>query len=87
MKAVHNITYGLYVLTAKTEKHNGCIINTLMQITSTTPARISISVNKDNFTTSQIQKTGIFNVSIIDITSSFELFKRFGFVLISLHLC
>ena len=79
MKAVHNITYGLYVLTANTEKQNGCVINTLMQITSSTPTRISISVNKDNFTTSQIKKTGVFNVSILDMTTGFDLIKRFGF--------
>lgn len=79
MKAVHNISYGLYVLTANTKKQNGCIINTLMQITSNVPTRISISVNKENFTTMQIQETGVFNVSILDMTSSFDIFKRFGF--------
>ena len=47
MKAVHNISYGLYVLTANTEKQNGCIINTLIQVTSV-PNQISITVNKDN---------------------------------------
>ena len=79
MKAVHNITYGLYVLTANTEKQNGCIINTLMQVTSNTPTIISVMVNKENYTAYQIKKTGVFNVSILDMTSSFDIFKRFGF--------
>ena len=79
MKPVHNITYGLYILTAKTEKQNGCIINTLMQVTSTNPTIISVTVNKENYTCFQIKKTGVFNVSILDMTSSFDIFKRFGF--------
>ena len=53
MKALFNISYGLYVLTAKDEKDNGCIINTLQQVTSN-PERISITINKDNYTTTDI---------------------------------
>ena len=71
MKALYNITYGLYVLTAKDKKHNGCIINTLIQVTSV-PNQISITVNKDNYTTKMIEKTGEFNVSILDKNVNFE---------------
>lgn len=78
MKALFNIPYGLYVLTAKDEKDNGCIINTLQQITSS-PTRISITVNKDNYTTKMIEKTKVFNVSILDKTVTFDLIKNFGF--------
>ena len=78
MKAVYNISYGVYVLTAKEQKYNGCIINTLMQVTSS-PCRISITINKDNYTTSIIDKTGEFNVSILDMTADFDIIKRFGF--------
>ncbi len=78
MKALFNIPYGLYVLTAKDEKDNGCIINTLQQVTST-PTKISITVNKDNYTTKMIEKTKVFNVSILDKSVSFDLIKNFGF--------
>ena len=78
MKALFNIPYGLYVLTAKDEKDNGCIINTLQQVTSS-PTRISITVNKDNHTTKMIEKTKVFNVSILDKTVTFDLIKNFGF--------
>lgn len=79
MKPVHNISYGLYVLSANTEKQNACIINTLMQVTSTNPTIISVTVNKENYTCFQIKKTGVFNVSILDMTANFDLIKRFGF--------
>ena len=78
MSAIHNITYGLYVLTANYKKQNGCIINTLMQITSN-PTKISITVNKDNYTTQMIEKTGMFNVSILNEQVKFEMIERFGF--------
>lgn len=79
MKALFNIPYGLYILTAKeNEKINGCVINTTQQITSN-PTQISITINKDNYTTKMIENTGVFNVSILDKTTNFDLIKNFGF--------
>lgn len=78
--ALNNISYGLYVLTAADgSKLNGCIINTLSQVTSS-PVRVSITVNKANFTCDMITKTGSFNVSMLDQTADFSVFKHFGFV-------
>ena len=60
-KAMFNLTYGLFVLTAEADgKHNGCIINTAQQVTSK-PNRVSIAVNKTNHTHDQILKSGKFN--------------------------
>lgn len=73
------ISYGLYVLTAKNDKqHNGCIINTLQQVT-TTPNRVTITVNKANHTHDMIMETGLFNVSILSEKATFDIFKHFGF--------
>ena len=72
------IGYGLYVLTARDEKDNGCIINTVMQVTSN-PLQVAIAVNKKNYTNEMIQKTRKFNLSILSEKSDFELYKHFGF--------
>lgn len=73
------ISYGLYVLTAKDgDKRNGCIINTLEQVTAT-PNRVSIAVNKGNLTHDMILKTGDFNISILSEKAVFDTFKHFGF--------
>lgn len=78
-KAMYNLTYGLFVLTARLgEKDNGCIINTAGQVTST-PNRISITVNKDNLTHDLVKESGKFNISILSEGASFDLFKHFGF--------
>ena len=78
-RAMYKIGYGLYVLTVKDgEVDNGCITNTVMQVT-TTPNRIVVTVNKQNYTHDLMLKQKAFNVSIIDVTAPFELFKQFGF--------
>ena len=49
-KALFKLSYGLFVLTARDgAKDNGCIINTAVQVTSS-PCRISVTVNKQNYT-------------------------------------
>lgn len=79
MSALFKIGYGLYVLTANDgQKDNGCIINTVMQVTSN-PSQIAIAVNKLNYTTLMIQKNKKFNISVLTEDTPFELFKRFGF--------
>lgn len=61
--ALLKVPYGLYVLTARDgNRDNGCIINTVMQVTNT-PNRISIAVNKNNYTHDMILHTGVFNLS------------------------
>ena len=76
--AMFKLSYGLYVLTAKDEKDNGCIINTTIQVTST-PNRISVTVNKNNYTHDMIANTKKFNVSILDESAEFGIFEHFGF--------
>lgn len=77
-KALFNIDYGLYVITAKDQKDNGCIINTVMQVTSD-PCQIAIAINKHNYTQEIISKTKKFNISILSKDSNFEIFKHFGY--------
>ena len=78
-KATRALTYGLFVLTAQEDgRDNGCIINTAQQVT-TDPNRITIAVNKANFTHDMVLATGAFNVSVISEEADFALFQHFGF--------
>ena len=77
--ALFKFSYGLFVLTAKDgAKDNGCIINTAAQLTDT-PKRITIAVNKANYTHDMILKTGVFNVSVLSEDVGMATFQRFGF--------
>ena len=77
--ALFKLGYGLYVLTANEDnKDNGCIINTVMQVTSD-PCQIAIAVNKQNYTTGMVQRTKKFNISVLTKDTNFEIFKHFGY--------
>lgn len=78
-KAMYSLTYGLFVLTARSgETDNGCIINTAAQVTSS-PNRISIAVNKANYTHDLILESGVFNISVLSEQAGFDIFRHFGF--------
>lgn len=78
-KAMYKISYGLFVVTSQFEgKDNGCITNTLAQVTSD-PNRVSLTVNKSNYTHDMILKSGKFTASVISREADFELFRHFGF--------
>lgn len=77
--AAFKLSYGLFVLTARDgEKDNGCIINTVQQVTDT-PFKISVTVNKNNYTHDMIKKTGVFNVSVLTQSVPFSVFQHYGF--------
>ena len=62
-KAMYKISYGLFVVTAQRDgRDNGCITNTLAQVTSA-PNRVSLTVAKTNFTHDMIMDSGAFTAS------------------------
>ena len=64
-KALSKIGYGLYVLTTNYDNiDNGCIINTVQQVTSD-PLRLSIVVNKKNYTHDLILDSCVFNINVL----------------------
>ena len=78
-QAMYKLTYGLFVLTTKDgEKDNGCIVNTVSMITDN-PKRVTVYVNKGNYTEQLIQKTGVFNACILTEKAPFDVYKQFGF--------
>lgn len=76
--SMFKISYGLFVLTANDGKDNGCIVNTVQQITQE-PLKLAVAVNKANCTHDQIKKTGEFNVSVLCESVPFSTIERFGF--------
>ena len=80
MKALFRIGYGLYVVTSHDgKKDNGLIVNTVIQVTST-PERIAVTINKQNYSHDIIKETGIMNVNCLTEKAPFAVFEAFGFV-------
>ncbi len=77
-KATYNLTYGLFVISSKYgDVDNGHIANTAFQVASD-PTRIAISAQKGNYNREIIEKSGIFNVSLLTEDVDFETIRHFG---------
>ena len=78
-KALYNLSYGVFMLATRSGNIvNGCITNTCIQVANN-PVRIAISVLNSNYTCDLIKESGIFTLSLLDQTCSFETIRHFGF--------
>jgi len=78
-KALHKISYGLYVICSKNNgKINGQIANAIFQVTAE-PAKIAVSINKQNLTHEYIEKSSCFTVSILSENTPMSFIGNFGF--------
>ena len=79
LRALFNIGYGLYVVTTNDgKKDNGCIVNTVTQVTSS-PNRVAVTINKDNYTHHVVEQSGIMNVNCLSVEAPFSVFEKYGF--------
>lgn len=79
LTALFNIGYGLYVVTSNDgKKDNGLIVNTVSQVTSS-PNRIAVTINKENYSHHIIKQTGKMNVNCLSVDAPFSVFENFGF--------
>ncbi len=77
--ALFHIGYGLYVVTTNDGvRDNGLVVNTVCQVTDA-PKRVSVAVNKQNYSCGTIAKTGKLNISVLSQDAPFKLFRHFGF--------
>ena len=79
LSALFRIEYGLYILTTNDgEKDNGCIVNSVMQVTGN-PPRVAVCVNKKNYSCETILRTLKMNINCLTKDTPFGAVKRFGF--------
>lgn len=78
-KAMYSLSYGVFMLSTKSGgRSNGCITNTCIQVANS-PTRVAISVLNSNYTCDLIKEGGLFALSILDCSVTFETIKHFGF--------
>ena len=79
LSALFKIGYGLYVVTSHDgKKDNGLIVNTVTQLTSS-PNRVAVAINKQNYSHHVIRQTGKMNVNCLSVEAPFSVFEHFGF--------
>ena len=77
--ALYRLSYGVFMLASRSgETVNGCITNTCIQVAND-PVRIAVCVIKSNYTCDIIKKSGVFCLSLLDRTCSFDTIVRWGF--------
>jgi flavin reductase (DIM6/NTAB) family NADH-FMN oxidoreductase RutF/rubredoxin len=79
LKALHNISYGLYVVSSrKGDRLNGQIANTVIQVTSEPPT-VAVCINKQNLTHEFISESGVFSASMLSRDTPLSFIGHFGF--------
>jgi len=79
LTALYKIGYGLYVVTTNDgTRDNGCIVNTVCQVTDVTP-RVMVTLNKSTHSCDTVLKTGVMNVNCLTVNAPFSVFEKFGF--------
>ena len=77
--ALFKLGYGLYVVTSNDgKKDNGLIVNTVAQVADN-PTRISVTINKANYSHHVKKQTGKMNVNCLSVEAPFKVFETFGF--------
>lgn len=79
VKALFNLTYGMYIVSTEWEgRRNGQIVNSVMQVTST-PSTVAVCLNKENLTWELLLKSGKFSVAVLEEEVPMTFIGTFGF--------
>ncbi len=79
-KAFQSINYGLFLVGATQEgKYQGCVVNSLHQVTSSMPYKFSITLNKSNETYKAVEAAGSFVATVLSKETPKELIDLFGY--------
>lgn len=78
-KAFYKLSYGLYVVSSFYEdRKNAQIANTVFQVSSE-PARIAVSINRQNLTHEYIEKSKKIGISVLSHETPMDFIGKFGF--------
>ena len=76
---LYDLSYGMYAVGVKDGMREcGCIVNTVFQVSTIGPL-IALSMNKDNYTCSLIEKSKCFSLSILPETIDSQVITDLGF--------
>lgn len=79
-KAYEKLDYSLALLSVSANgKRQGCIVNSLHQVTSSFPPKFTITVNKDNATYQALESAGTFCVTLLAADCPDEVINQFGY--------
>jgi len=79
LESLFKLSYGICILSSKKgDKSNGCIVNTVFQITPE-PPMIAVSVNRQSLTHEYIADSKVFTISVLSRQTPISFIGKFGF--------
>jgi len=79
LEALFQLNYGMYIVSStKADAINGCIANTVFQLTPQPPI-IAVSISKENLTHEYITNSGFFAASVLAEDAPMKFIGMFGF--------
>ncbi len=81
LKALDNISYGVYVVTSRDRdgnRVNGLTVNTVIQV-ALDPCLVAVAINKNSLTHELIRDSGVMAVSVLEQDTPLGFVGRFGF--------
>lgn len=80
LSTLFQLNYGLYIVTTKMgEEFSGCVVNTVTQITAEQKPKLTVAINKENYTCEIAKKSKKINISILSEEADMMLIGKFGF--------
>jgi len=73
---IRDITSGMFIASTT---NSACIVDTVLQVSSSEEPLISVCINKNNYTNEMIKENKKFAISILDNNVNGEIIKTFGF--------
>ena len=79
-KAFDRINYGLFLVGAALDgRFQGCVVNSLHQVTSTNPIKFSLTLSKSNETFKAVEAAGSFAATVLSKDTPKEWIDLFGY--------
>ena len=79
-KAFDRINYGLFLVGAALDgRFQGCVVNSLHQVTSTNPIKFSLTLSKSNETFKAVEAAGSFAATVLSKDTPKERIDLFGY--------
>ena len=78
LKALHKISYGMYVVGSKKgDRVNGQIVNTVIQVCAEPPV-LAVAISRENLTHEFISNSKVFTISVLSIETPMKFVGLFG---------
>ncbi len=76
-----NLSYGMYAIGVKYDgKPSACIATSVVQVSSSSPEKVLVTLTKDSYSCAAVRKSGIFTISVLSTDTPASVIGALGLV-------